>query len=148
MPWEIYLASDVVPHTLYTKSGGLPGHTSQLLISPDLSFAIIAFACGLLPNAGLLASETERIITPVMQRALGKRVIDAYAGIYKQNCQKRCHGCGEIVVEVDSEVKLTRMVDCDGHDIFGKFDERCKRQGCFAKLWPAGPEGEFRCVYG
>ena len=73
MPWEIYLPSNKVAHPLYTKSGGLPGHTSQLVVSPDLSFAIIAFACGARPDARALASETERVITPLMQEVLQEK---------------------------------------------------------------------------
>jgi hypothetical protein len=144
MPWEIMLASDTITHTLYTKSGDLPGHSSNLLVSPDLSFAVIAFSCGKESKAGDLALETERVISPFMQQALGKKTIEAYAGIYQLNCSKKCNGCGEIVIEIDMEMKITRMVDCDGTDIFTKFDAKCKKQECFAKLWPTGRAGEFR----
>jgi hypothetical protein len=145
MPWEISLSSDKVAHTLYTKSGGLPGHTSQLVVSPDLSFAIVAFACGAHPDARALASETESVITPLIQKALREKTREEYAGVYKQNCTKKCSGCGEIVVEVDSEMKITRMRDCEGEDILSRFGASCKKEECLVKLWPAGREGEFRC---
>ena len=144
MPWEISLPSDIVSHPLFAKAGSHPGHTSHLVISPDLSFAVIAFACGPRSNAGVLASETERVITPLMQQTLGERAIYAYAGIYQLLCPEKCLGCGEIVVEVDSEMQITRAVDCDGKDLFVKFDAACEREECFGKLWPTGREGEFR----
>ena len=50
------------------------------------------------------------------------------------------------MVEVDAEMKITRMVDCDGKDLFRKLDAACKDEECFAKLWPVGREGEFRYV--
>ena len=144
MPWEISLPSDLVPHPLFSKGGSHIGHTSHLLISPDLSFAVMALACGKQTNAGTLATETERVLTPLFQKSLGERTIKEYAGIYQLNCSKRCHDCGEIVVEVDAEIKITRMVDCEGIDLFKSFDVRCGREECFAKLWPTGRRGEFR----
>ena len=147
MPWEISLPSDLVAHPLFSKAGSHPGHTSYLLVSPELSFAVIAFSCGLNSDARELAFEAERVMTPLMQKTLGERVIQMYAGIYQQQCpKKKCSGCGEIVVEVDSEMKITRMVDCDGKDLFRKFDTTCMSKECFAKLWPVGREGEFRYV--
>jgi len=149
MPWEISLPSDTVAHPLYTKSGGLPGHTSLLLISPHLSYAVIAFACGPATNAPSLAFETERVITPLMQQVVGERVLEEYGGIYKSNCSRtECDkGCGEIIIEVSSEMKITQFTDCDGNDIFGLFKPECIKKECFAKLWPAGREGEFRFVH-
>jgi hypothetical protein len=144
MPWEISLPSDTVAHPLFGKAGSHPGHKSQLLISPGLSFAVIAFACGPQTNAGELASETERILTPLLQKAVGEATLMVYAGIYKQECNKKCNGCGEVIIEVDAEMKITRLTDCDGDDLFGKFDVSCQKEECFAKLWPTGREGEFR----
>ena len=145
MPWEISLPSDKVAHPLFSKGGSHPGHTSHLLVSPDLSFAVIALACGPRSNAPELAFETERILNPLMQKALGKRTMQKYAGIYQQQCpKKKCSGCGEVVVEVDSEMTITWIRDCDGNDVFRKFHPKCKDEECFAKLWPAGREGEFR----
>ena len=147
MPWEISLPSDLVAHPLFSKAGAHPGHTSYLLISPDLSFAVIALSCGPKSDARELAFETERVMTPLMQKTLGERTIKTYAGIYQQQCpKKKCSGCGEIVLEVDAEMKITRMVDCDGKNLFRKFDATCKDEECFAKLWPVGREGEFRYV--
>jgi len=122
--------------------------TSYLVVSPDLSFAVIAFACGPQSNAGSLAFETVRLVTPLLQQALGERTIEAYAGIYKQDCPQKCSDCGEIVVEVDNEMKITRMVDCNGKDMFDRFEPRCSQEECMAKLWPVGREGEFRYVAG
>jgi hypothetical protein len=147
MPWEISLPADTIAHPLFGKAGEHPGHTSYLLVSPDLSFAVIALACGPHSNAGELAYETERVITPLMQRVLGERTIKKYAGIYLMQCQKKCRGCGEIVVEVDFEMKITRIRDCDGNDGFRRFDQKCKNEECIAKLWPVGREGEFRYTY-
>ena len=48
-------------------------------------------------------------------------------------------------MEVDAEMKITRMRDCEGEDIFSKFDAKCEKGGCSAKLWPVGRQGEFRC---
>jgi len=144
MPWEISLPSDTVAHPLVGKAGAHPGMTSYLLLSPDLNFAVIAFACGPSSDAVSLAFTTERIITPLVQQALGERTIKAYAGIYTQSCSEKCPGCGEIVVEVDYEMKITRMVDCSGMDIFSKFKLECRQEECVAKLWPTGREGEFR----
>jgi hypothetical protein len=145
MPWEISLPSDLIAHPLYAKAGAHPGHTSHLLISPDLNFAVIAFACGPSPNAHSLAHETERFVTPLLQKALGERTMEKYAGVYLQECgANRCRGCGEIVLEVDSEMKITGMRDCNGGDMFETFDMRCKKEECFAKLWPVGRAGEFR----
>lgn len=146
MPWEISLSSDTVAHPLFCKAGAHPGMTSYLLLSPSLSFAVIAFASGPHPNANSLAFETERLITPLLQQALGERTIKAYAGIYTQQCPQRCSGCGEVVVEVDNEMKITRMVDCSGKDMFVNFEPKCTQQECMAKLWPVGREGEFRYV--
>jgi len=147
MPWEISLPSDLVAHPLFSKAGSHPGHTSYLLVSPDLSFAVIALSCGPKSDARDLAFETERVMTPLMQKTQGERTIQMYAGIYQQPChEKKCPGCGEIVVEVDAEMKITRMVDCDGKDLFRKLDAACKDEECFAKLWPVGREGEFRYV--
>src|SRR5271169_306115 len=106
MPWEISLPPDTVAHPLFGKAGGHPGHTSYLLVSPDLSFAVIALACGPRSNAGELAYETERVITPLMQKVLGERALKKYAGIYLVKCPNKCRGCGEIVVEVGSEMKI------------------------------------------
>lgn len=151
MPWEISLPSDTVAHPLFGKGGSHPGHTSYILISPDLSFAVIALSCGRHSNAGQLASEAERVITPLMQKALGERTIQKYAGIYQIKCptkkKKKCRDCGEIVLEVDAEMKITRIRDCDDNDGFEKFDEKCKTEECFAKLWPVGREGEFRYLW-
>jgi len=145
MPWEISLPSDIVAHPLFSKAGSHPGHTSYLLISPDLQFAVIALACGPRPNAHALALETERLVTPLMQKVLGERTLEKYGGVYLQDCPgKRCRGCGEVVLEVDSEMKITRVRDCDGSDVFELFDLRCRNEECFAKLWPVGREGEFR----
>jgi len=144
MPWEISLPSDIVAHPLFGKAGAHPGHTSYLLVSPHLSFAVIAFACGPQSNAGDLAYTTERVITHLMQQVLGERTMHKYGGIYLLKCPKKCRECGEIVVEVDSEIKITRMRDCDGKDLFERFDVKCKKEECFAKLWPVGREGEFR----
>jgi hypothetical protein len=144
MPWEISLPSDIVAHPLFGKAGSHPGHTSYLLVSPHLSFAVIALACGPQSNAGNLAYTTERVMTHLMQQVLGERTIHKYAGIYLLKCAKKCRECGEIVVEVDSEMKITRMRDCDGNDLFERFDVKCKKEECFAKLWPVGREGEFR----
>jgi hypothetical protein len=146
MPWEITLPSDIIAHPLFSKAGSHPGHTSHLLISPDLSFAVIAFACGPRTNAGTLAFEAERVVTPLMQQVVGERAIMAYAGIYQQDCPKKCSECGEIVVEVDAELRITRAMDCDGKDIFSKFDVKCETQECFAKLWTTGRQGEFRYI--
>lgn len=146
MPWEISLPSDTVAHPLFAKAGGHPGHTSHLLISPDLSFAVIAFACGPNSNARALASETERILTPLMQKAVGEKALKTYAGIYKQKCEKKCDGCGEVIIEVDAEMKITSMTDCDRKNLFRKFDVRCEKEECFARLWPTGREGEFRLL--
>lgn len=81
-----------------------------------------------------------------MQKVLGERTIAKYGGVYLMECggKKRCRGCGEIVLEVDSEMKITQMKDCDGNDVFKLFDLRCWKEECFAKLWPVGREGEFR----
>jgi hypothetical protein len=144
MPWEISLPSDTIPHPIFAKAGSHPGHTSHLLISPDLSFAVIAFACGRNTNAGALASETERVLTPLMQKAVGEATLKTYAGIYKQKCDKKCDECGEVVIEVDAEMKITRMTDCERNDLFQKFDLNCRHEECFAKLWPTGRAGEFR----
>jgi hypothetical protein len=144
MPWEISLPSDIIAHPLFSKAGSHPGHTSHLLISPDLSFAVIAFACGPGTNAGSLAFETERVITPLLQQVVGERAMKAYMGIYEQKCPTKCHGCGEIIVEVDAEMKITSAIDCDGKDLFQKFNVKCEKEECFAKLWPTGREGEFR----
>jgi len=144
MPWEIFLASDTIAHTLYSKAGNLPGHSSQLIVSPNLSFGVIAFTCGAASTAMSLAMEAEKVITPLMQQVLGDRVLEAYAGIYQQKCFKRRPGNGEIVIEVDIDVMITRMVDCDGNDLFKMFDGRCWNEECFAKLWPVGRAGEFR----
>jgi len=146
MPWEISLPSDTVAHPLFGKAGAHPGMTSYLLLSPDLSFAVLAFASGPHSSANSLAFETERLITPLFQQALGERTIKAYAGIYTQSCPQRCSGCGEVVVEVDNEMKITRMVDCAGKDMFVKFEPKCQQEECMAKLWPVGREGEFRFV--
>jgi len=144
MPWEISLPSDTVAHPLYGKAGLHPGHTSHLSISPGLAFAVIAFACGPNTNAGELASETERVLTPLFQKVVGEAALKAYAGIYKQKCKEKCDGCGEVVIEVDAEIKITKLTDCEGDDLFRKFDVRCRREECFAKLWSTGREGEFR----
>jgi len=145
MPWEISLPSDIIAHPLFSKAGAHPGHTSYLLISPDLQFAMIALACGPRPNAHALALETERLVMPLMQQILGERTLEKYGGVYLQECPgKRCRGCGEIVLEVDSEMKITRARDCDGSDVFELFDLQCRKEECFAKLWPVGREGEFR----
>ena len=144
MPWEISLPSDTIAHPLFAKAGSHPGHTSHFLISPALSFGVIAFACGPHTNAGELASEAERVITPLMQQVLGERTFETYAGIYNQKCPKKCNGCGELVVEVDDQIQITRAVDCDGKDIFRQFNVKCEKEECFAKLWPTGREGEFR----
>jgi hypothetical protein len=145
MPWEISLPSDLIAHPLYAKAGRHPGHTSHLLISPDLNLAVIALACGPLPDAHSLAIETERLVTPLLQKTLGERTMEKYAGVYLQECgNKRCRGCGEIVLEVDSEMKITQVKDCHSGDMFETFDERCKKEECFAKLWPVGRTGEFR----
>ena len=144
MPWEISLPSDLVPHPLFAKAGSHPAHTSHLLISPYLSFAVIALACGSKTNAGLLASETERILTPLMQKAVGEAALKTYGGIYKQKCDKKCDECGEVVIEVDAQMKITRITDCEGNDLFQKFDRRCEKEECHAKLWPTGREGVFR----
>jgi hypothetical protein len=146
MPWEISLPSDLVAHPLYSKAGMHPGHTSHILISPDLSFAVIALACGPNSDAGSLASETERLLTLLFQKQLGEASIKDYAGIYKQKCSKRCDGCGEIVIEVDAEIKVTRLCDCDGNDLFARFDRDCEKEECFAKLWTTGRDNEFRYV--
>ena len=144
MPWEILLASDTVPHSLYTKGGYLPGHASELLISPNLLFGVVAFTCGAPITAPFLAMEAEKVITPLIQQTLGERTIEAYAGIYQQKCFKRRPGNGEIVVEVDADITITRMVDCDGNDMFKLFNVRCWNEECFARLWPVGRPGEFR----
>jgi hypothetical protein len=150
MPWEISLPSDLVVHPLYSKAGMHPGHTSHILISPDLSFAVIAFACGPNSDAGSLAFATERVLTPLFQKRLGEANIKDCAGIYKQkNCSRKCDdndGCGEIVIEVDAEMKITRFCDCEGNDLFPKFEKNCEKQECFAKLWTTGRGGEFRYV--
>src|SRR5579859_4616110 len=137
MPWEISFPSDLVVHPLYAKAGMHPGHTSHILISPDLSFAVIALACGPNSDAGSLASETERVLTPLFQKRLGEASIQDYAGIYTQNCSsEKCKdNCGEVVVEVDAEIKITKFCDCQGQDLFKKFDKKCEKQECFAKLW-------------
>jgi hypothetical protein len=144
MPWEISLPSDLVAHPLYSKAGMHPGHTSYILISPHLSFAVIALACGPNSDAGSLAIETERLLTPLFQKRLGEATIRDYAGIYQQNCTKPCPGCGEMVIEVDAEMKITRLCDCEGEDVFSRFDKKCEKEECFAKLWSTGREGEFR----
>jgi len=145
MPWEITLPTDEIAQPLYAKAGSHPGHTSELIVSPHLAFAVIAFACGPHPNARSLAFEAERVITPVLQQALGERGMEEYVGIYRLNCSdKRCNGCGEISVEVDSEIKITRFIDCEGNDGFKKFDAKCDTEECIAKLWPVGRHGEFR----
>src|SRR5271156_2853493 len=114
MPWEITLPSDEIAQPLFAKAGSHPGHTSELIVSPHLAFAVIAFACGPRSNARQLAFEAERVITPVLQQALGERGMEEYVGIYRLNCssEKRCNDCGEISVEVDSEIKITRFIDC------------------------------------
>ena len=147
MPWEITLPSYTVTHPLFGKAGVHPGMTSYLLVSPELSFAVLAFACGPGSSASSLAFETVRVIAPLMQQALGERTLKDYAGIYTQHCPQRCSGCGEIVVEVDNEMKITRMVDCNGKDMFSKFDPRCQQEECMAKLWSVGREGEFRYIF-
>ena len=43
-------------------------------------------------------------------------------------------------------MKITRMVDCSGKDMFVNFEPKCIQQECMAKLWPVGREGEFRYV--
>jgi len=146
MPWEISLPSDTVTHPLYSKAGMHPGHTSHLLLSPELSFGVIALACGPATNAGALAFATERILTPLFLQTLGEANMRMYAGIYRMDCPHNESGKGEVIIEVDSQIKITRLRDCDGQPIFSKIDTRCEDGECFAKLWTTGREGEFRFV--
>lgn len=144
MPWEISLPSDTIPHPLYSKAGSHPGHTSELVLSPDLSFGIVALACGADTNAGLLAFETERIVTPLLQYVVGEASLRMYAGIYRMQCPHDEPDKGEVVIEAASQIKITRLRDCDGRDGFARIDHRCESTECFAKLWDTGREGEFR----
>jgi hypothetical protein len=142
MPWEISLPSESVAHQLYSKAGAHRGHTSHLLLSPELSFAVIAFACGPSSNADALSLETERIVRPLLLQTLGEANMRSYAGIYRLPCEEQDNG--EVIVEVDSQITITSLRDCAGKDIFQKIDSRCTNHACYAKLWPVGREGEFR----
>lgn len=70
MPWEILRSNSVLEHseravTIVTKSGGLPGYTSQVLLLPEYDLGVTILVAG----TGKLLKELRDIVLPEVIRA-------------------------------------------------------------------------------
>ena len=87
MPWEIYRTSSILsaskrPVTFVTKSGGLPGYITIIMIIPDYDIGLTILTAG--PST--LLGELRDLITGPLVRALEEftwqQMYAEYAGIY------------------------------------------------------------------
>jgi CubicO group peptidase (beta-lactamase class C family) len=87
MPWEIYRTSDILPHTnrpvtFVTKSGGLPGYTSIIMIVPDYDLGVTILVGG----QGQLLSKLQKLVTIPLVEAIERVAFEqmgaAYGGTY------------------------------------------------------------------
>lgn len=86
MPWEIFRTDRILEHTrrptlFATKSGGLPGYVSIVIVAPEYDIGITVLVSGAFDFLG----ESSDIITVPLIRALDRIAIsqlDAYTGIF------------------------------------------------------------------
>lgn len=83
MPWEILRSNSVLEHskravTIVTKSGGLPGYTSQVLLLPEYDLGVTILVAG----NGALLDELRDIVLPEVIRAAEAAVWDHIAKVY------------------------------------------------------------------
>jgi len=87
-PWEILRTDKILRGsqravTFFTKSGGLPGYRTIIILVPEYELGITILTAG---EGSILDSILEAITAPLIQAAdrVAKRQIqDAYAGVYK-----------------------------------------------------------------
>jgi CubicO group peptidase (beta-lactamase class C family) len=92
MPWEIYRTSNILPHTdrpvaFVTKSGGLPGYFSIIMIVPDYDLGVTILVGG----QGQLLSELRKLVTIPLIEAIECMAFEqmgvVYGGTYgKSHC--------------------------------------------------------------
>jgi hypothetical protein len=87
MPWEIFRSDRILkdttkPVTFVTKSGGLPGYTSNVILVPDYDLGITILVAG----EGKLLNEIREVITreliPAVELLAQRQVQEKYAGTY------------------------------------------------------------------
>jgi CubicO group peptidase (beta-lactamase class C family) len=91
MPWEIYRTSNILPQTdrpvtFVTKSGGLPGYFSIIMIVPDYDLGVTILVGG----QDQLLSKLRKLVTipliaAVERMAIGQMGV-AYGGTYGKSC--------------------------------------------------------------
>jgi len=87
VPWEIFRTAKILPNTqrpvtFVTKSGGLPGYFSILIIAPDYDLGVTILVGG---NAQLLGKLRELVTVPLIRAAENVAVLELqrrYAGTY------------------------------------------------------------------
>lgn len=84
MPWEMFRTSDILgrPTTFVTKSGGLPGYFSNVVLIPEFDLGVTILVGG---DAKLLGKIREAVTVPLV-RAVHKvatfQLVERYTGVY------------------------------------------------------------------
>jgi CubicO group peptidase (beta-lactamase class C family) len=87
MPWEIYRTANILPDTdrpvtFVTKSGGLPGYVSIIMIVPDYDLGVTILVGG----NGQLLSKLRKLVTVPLVEAIERMAFDQmsekYGGTY------------------------------------------------------------------
>ena len=100
MPWEIFRTDNLLLSaastdskrtvTFYTKGGGLPGYSTNILLVPEYDLGITVFTAG---NPEILGEVLERVTVPLMRAAdalAARQMRERYAGTYTSAARK--HG--------------------------------------------------------
>lgn len=93
MPWEIYRTANILPHndrpvTFVTKSGGLPGYVSIIIIVPEYDLGVTILVAG----NGQLLSKLRKLVTVPLIEAVERIAFDQlevrYGGTYGESYQR------------------------------------------------------------
>jgi len=97
MPWEIFRTDRILQHTkrpvtFVTKSGGLPGYFSIIIMLPEYDIGITVLVAG---SSEALAIIRELVTVPLVQGVdafAAKRADELYGGTYGEGLVIRKHG--------------------------------------------------------
>lgn len=117
MPWEIFRTSKILfftkrPVTFVTKSGGLPGYTTIIIMAPDYDIGVTILTAG---NGQLLEKLRELVTVPLIrgvEELAFMQMHDKYAGTYIAT-DFSLNSSITLTVTPSSGLTLTRFISND-----------------------------------
>jgi len=115
MPWEIFHTSDILNYTsrpvsFVTKSGGLPGYTSIIMMVPEYDLGITILVGG----KGNLLDQIRETLVPPLIRAIDatahKQMEERYAGTYGFPHEASLNSSLTLSASTSSGLHVTRWI--------------------------------------